>query len=713
MSVPKRRMSGKQHPHSIPREGHSLADLFPSVAKLWHPELNGEYTPNQIKPKSNFHFWWLCQESNCEHEHVWEAPTDRLIQSIQKSGATGCPHCSGLMYCECNSLLGKFPNICEEWDYERNEGITPDKVAPLSNSKAWWICRDCGHNFYRVVSESHRYGCPCCAGQQVHSDGSNSLSALEPAIAGEWHPSKNGEIGPEDVTVGSTKKRWWQCVECEHEWRTQINVKVKYGCPYCKAGRLHSDRRNSLANICPEICEELHPDSLAEFDANEVSKSSYKRVIWQCKDCSHEWSTTIKDRAYNESGCPCCAGQAVHSDGHNSMANTNPELAAEFHPSKNGDMTPQNLLAGTNKGVWWQCRECDNEWKVSGGTRLYQPSGSVTGCPYCNRGNLHSDGRNSMRNIDPKLTSEFHPTRNGKLTPDDVIASTNRKIWWKCSDCEHEWRALGESRDRGSGCPCCSGQVLHFEGRNSMRKTHPEIADDFHPTRNGKLTPETMMLGTQRKLWWKCSVCENEWRASGSRRKLGSGCPSCRRGDLHSDRRNSVMNVDPDLAAEFHPTKNGKLTTNEFTVGSGRKVWWLCPDKECGHSWKTAVLNRRNMRTGCPKCQKVGFQLDKPAYYYVIRVMKGDRILCWKGGISSDYSRRIRQHRNLLSSSRFSRYKLELHETTYFEIGEDALEFENKLLRTFDIRAPDMEDFSSELFIENPLEYARSIGLVH
>ena len=170
------------------------------------------------------------------------------------------------------------------------------------------------------------------------------------------------------------------------------------------------------------------------------------------------------------------------------------------------------------------------------------------------------------------------------------------------------------------------------------------------------------------------------------------------------------MNMYPELAVEFHSEKNGKLTANDITIGSAKKVWWKCQDEECGHSWKTAVSNRR--KTGCPKCVKVGFQLDKPAYYYVIKVIYQDRILSWKGGISSNYHRRIRQHRNLLSSTRFSKYKLELHETIHFEVGEDALILENELLRTFDIRAPDMEEFSSELFIENPLDFARATGLI-
>ena len=690
----------------------SMTDLFPEIEIYWHSDLNGDISPSSFKPSSNFHFWWKCDKSDCEHEHIWEAPPERVVKSLEKNGTPGCPFCSGYNYCVCNSLLGKFPEICEEWDYEKNGEVTPDKVAQFSNKKAWWICKDCNHSFQRIISEAHRYGCPCCAGLVVNSDGSNSLEFLHPEVAKEWHPDKNGNLTAEQVTIGSGNKPWWKCHTCEHEWKTQVNVKIKHGCPYCKAGRLHSDGRNSLLKLAPNLVEEFHPDELFRIDPKKETLGSKKRVNWICKDCNHEWNTIISSRALNKTECPSCDGQAVHSDGSNSMASTHPELAKEFHPKKNGDLTPDNLKAGTNRRIWWRCQTCQNEWKVAGGSRLHQPTGKTTGCPYCSRGNLHSDGRNSMRNSNERLTKEFHPYKNGNFTPDNIIASSNKRIWWKCIDCEHEWRALADSRHLNElGCPCCAGQVLHSEGKNSMRNTHPEIAADFHPTKNGNRTPDNMMLGTQKSLWWKCSECENEWRATGTGRKGGSGCPTCNRGNLHSDRRNSVLNVNPELAKEFHSDKNGKLTANDITIGSGRKVWWKCQDEECGHSWRSAVSNRR--RTGCPKCVKVGFQVDKPAYYYVIKIMNKDRILCWKGGISSDYHRRIRQHRNLLSQSRFSKYKLELHETIHFEIGEEALILENELLRTFDIRAPDMEDFSFELFIQNPLDFARSVGLVN
>jgi hypothetical protein len=57
----------------------------------------------------------------------------------------------------------------------------------------------------------------------------------------------------------------------------------------------------------------------------------------------------------------------------------------------------------------------------------------------------------------PELAAEWHPAKNGDLTPFDVVAGTRRKLWWICSaNPEHEWEATGDNRVRaGSGCPSC------------------------------------------------------------------------------------------------------------------------------------------------------------------------------------------------------------------------------------------------------------------
>ena len=83
-----------------------------------------------------------------------------------------------------------------------------------------------------------------------------------------------------------------------------------------------------------------------------------------------------------------------------------------------------------------------------------------------------------------------------------------------------------------------------------------------------------------------------------------------------------------------------------------------------------------------------------------------------EGGISSDYKRRARQHELLLHANLGLDYELRLVETEYFEKGIDALNLENMLLQNWEIRSPDIGGFSSELFIQNPLEFAREMGLV-
>ena len=56
----------------------------------------------------------------------------------------------------------------------------------------------------------------------------------------------------------------------------------------------------------------------------------------------------------------------------------------------------------------------------------------------------------------------------------------------------------------------------------------------------------------------------------------------------------------PELIKEWHPTLNNELRPKDITPGSGRKVWWLCPE---GHEWQAAVYSR-SRGSGCPLCHK-------------------------------------------------------------------------------------------------------------
>ena len=117
-----------------------------------------------------------------------------------------------------------------------------------------------------------------------------------------------------------------------------------------------------------------------------------------------------------------------------------------------------------------------------------------------------------------QLLSEWHPTKNGNLTPYEVSPYSHLKVWWKCSK-GHEWGASIYGRVIDCGCPYCSNKKILID-YNDLQTTNPELASEWHPMKNGDLTPTGVIIGSHNKVWWKCKK-GHEWNAGVSRRKRG------------------------------------------------------------------------------------------------------------------------------------------------------------------------------------------------
>ena len=90
----------------------------------------------------------------------------------------------------------------------------------------------------------------------------------------------------------------------------------------------------------------------------------------------------------------------------------------------------------------------------------------------------------------------------------------------------------------------------------------------------------------------------------------------------------------PELAAEWHPTKNGTLDMATVSAGARKTVWWLC---ENGHEWKAALF-KRSTGQGCPTCATFGFDPNKPAILYFIA---NKELAARKVGITNTGSTRL------------------------------------------------------------------------
>ena len=134
--------------------------------------------------------------------------------------------------------------------------------------------------------------------------------------------------------------------------------------------------------------------------------------------------------------------------GVNDLATTNPELAKQWHPTKNGDLKPTDVTCGSGKKVWWICAK-GHEWK----TRVVDRTNGY-GCPIC-AGKHVLIGYNDLATLNLELAKQWHPTKNGILTPAMFTVYCCEKICWVCS-LGHEWFATINNRSKGRGCPTCS-----------------------------------------------------------------------------------------------------------------------------------------------------------------------------------------------------------------------------------------------------------------
>lgn len=351
----------------------------------------------------------------------------------------------------------------------------------------------------------------------------------------------------------------------------------------------------TLREYCIEFSQssllhQWHPAKNGGMTPDDVAAGS-RRKVWWLDEFGHEWKQTIYNRCVRGDGCPICSGRTV-LPGFNDLASCNPELASQWHPTKNGACTPHSVRPFSSKKAWWRC-EKGHEWQAVIASRS-----SGTGCPVCaNR--IVVSGINDLAFTYPELAAQWHPTKNGTLTPQKISHGYDRKVWWICEK-GHEWQASPSTRVKmNAQCPICSNYVA-LAGFNDLATTHPGIAAQWHPNKNGTLTPQKVVAGSNRNVWWQCGL-GHEWRAKVVDRTWNTnGCPYCANQKVLKGF-NDLSTTHPQIAAQWHPTLNGTLTPEMVTAGSTRKIWWLCEKR---HVWRTAVYNRagRNKQTHCPVC---------------------------------------------------------------------------------------------------------------
>jgi hypothetical protein len=362
--------------------------------------------------------------------------------------------------------------------------------------------------------------------------------AGHPQLLAQWHPTKNLDLFPDEVTYGSRKRVWWICsAGPDHEWQAapQDRTGRGRGCPFCANRR--ASATNSLAALSPKIAREWHPTLNGSLKPRDVVARSHRAVWWRCaRDRRHVWRARLANRWWGATGCPVCAGKTVTTK--NALASVRPGLCREWDAVRNRGITPAKVSIGSHRRVWWRCsRDPSHRWQAAIDDRAHKGSG----CPVCSgRASVPIGARlgraRSLAESMPDLVREWDSPRNQPLTPKAVSRGSRRPVWWTCSrDPSHRWRAEVVERSRGSGCPVCAGKAPPPPGarlgrRGALAERAPELLHEWDRTQNADLSPREVGFRSSVRVWWRCRLdARHVWRAAVSDRTRGTGCPFCAR----------------------------------------------------------------------------------------------------------------------------------------------------------------------------------------
>jgi len=438
----------------------------------------------------------------------------------------------------------------------------------------------------------------------------NNFQIVSPEKSKYWHPTKNS-CSPSDVAPYSRYNAWWLC-ENKHEFKRKINEvsrkdSLKIGCPFC------SGRKIGYGNDFETFCKEDNKENLLKewssknkFLPNTVTPHTMKKAKWVCLECGREWEAKIRDRSYG-SGCIKCStrkrsiglSEKIRLSKFNpnkSLSVVNPEVAQEWHPTKNEKLTPESVSYGSGLKAWWKCAK-GHEWDavISSRTNL------AAQCPICNPQSSIIEFRvyTELKMVFSKY-DVIHRYRRGR--PDEIdVFIPSLKIGIEVDGGYHHTTKLDNDEVKNKSCLDEGVQLFRLRDENLKLLSETDTVfsqkdADKHPA----LVIANMLK--QIKEYYMNDLdgetCEKINRYISSKVLVNDDYFK-----KHWSRSSPYQNLEtdpPKYMSEWIYTEN--LDPSLFSKGSHYKAKWRCD--QCGEVYEKTIKERSRGRA-CPICYRL------------------------------------------------------------------------------------------------------------
>jgi len=492
---------------------NSLATRFPEIAKTWHPTLNGELKPENVRYGSKKEVYWICLAN----------PKHVFLQGISKRTSYGkatCKICSGRKLSIDTALTATNPELITEWDWSRNT-IHPSTLSAGSAQMVHWRCKRFPEDHQWSAQVKNRAkknsGCRYCNNQGSIPE-IRLLSELE-TLFPEINYRKRIKSTEVDLYFPS------------------IHLALEYDGSYWHRNKLEKDRKKNqlLLTLGIDTLRVRHKplkrignhdvivneSELTKHDLDRVVRAIYLKIR---KELGNDVRNYLSESGFKaEEAFKKRTSQLAGIHNKNNAAVKAPHLINVY--SARNRLPLESYSFGSRRQAIWECGvpgHPDYEKTIKGKV-------AGEGCPYCTRKLLAPE--NTLAAMFPVISEDWDTGKN-KIGPDQVsYGSSSKKYWWRCLRFGHSYIATVNNRTNASGCPICPKKGM------SLRDQAPELEFQWLEKENGGMRFEEVPAKRKIKYWWRCKVTANHpmflaspANMTSSAHTSSGGCDKCRRG---------------------------------------------------------------------------------------------------------------------------------------------------------------------------------------
>lgn len=338
---------------------------------------------------------------------------------------------------------------------------------------------------------------------------------------------------------------------------------------------------------------------------NEVSKGSDKKFYFNCDKCNHEFLMQLN--VVTRGGwCNYCSNSKLCDNNECNLCFDKSFASHEkskYWSNKN-ELTPRQVFKVTAKKYIFNCDKCKHEF-------INNPSHVSNGrwCPYCCIPQKQLCGDVNCTDCFEKSFASHEKAKYWSLkneqNPEFVLKKGDKKIWFNCDKCNHDFETQIKGITIGRWCPYCVNQKLcdNDDCKECFKKSFASHEKAKCWSSKNDISPRQIVQGSGKKCWFNCDKCCHEFikdihAITGQKNGWCPYCVNkqmCANDDCKECYNKSFASHEK---AKFWSSKN-KDNPRHLFQGNSDKYWFNC-DK-CNRDFETVLYN---VKSGywCPYC---------------------------------------------------------------------------------------------------------------